>query len=526
MLLTVENLQVAFGRGDQQKTVVKGVDFSIKVGETVALVGESGSGKSLTALSLLRLLSYPNAWHPSGKAMFTAKGEAPKDIMWLPGPELRALRGNRISMVFQDPFSSLNPIYPVGQQISEIVSLHQKIDALALALRVQELLNLVGLSAEKGYAYPHELSGGERQRIMIAMAIANKPDLLIADEPTSSLDVSTHLQISDLLKTLKKKFGMAMLLITHDLYWAREMAERVMVMQEGRIIEQGSVKKILEAPQEAYTQRLLYENSSLLPTPLGKSAKPILEVKSLRVAYQQVPVLEDISFTIRQGETMGLVGESGSGKTTLALAILRLIASQGEIYFMREPIHQVSSAALRPLRKDLQIVFQDPYSSLNPRLTVQEIVGEGLQIHKLSITPQDQLRRIKRALADVGLAEELLDRYPYQLSGGQAQRVAIARSLILKPQLLILDEPISALDITAQGQILKILHKLQERYKTSFLFISHDLRAVRCLSHEVMVMKQGRVVEQAPTATLFKSPQHPYTKTLLLAAAKAIDNPR
>jgi microcin C transport system ATP-binding protein len=521
MLLTVENLQVAFGRGEQQKTVVKGVDFSIKAGETVALVGESGSGKSLTALSLLRLLSYPTAWHPSGKVIFEGK-----DIMWFPGPELRALRGSRISMVFQDPFSSLNPVHPVGQQIAESIELHQKIDMDTLRTRVQELLALVGLSPDKEHAYPHELSGGERQRIMIAMAIANKPDLLIADEPTSSLDVSTHLQISDLLKTLKKKFGMALLLITHDLYWARDLAERVLVMHEGRIIEQGTVQQILSNPKNPYTHKLIYENSSLLPVPLAKNPRPILEVQDLRVAYDQKGILEQVSFTIGRGETMGLVGESGSGKTTLALAILRLIPSQGQISFMQEPIDQVSSAALRPLRKDLQIVFQDPYSSLNPRLTVQDIIGEGLQVHKLSVTPEKQLRRIKRALSDVGLSEELLDRYPYQLSGGQAQRVAIARSLILKPQLLILDEPISSLDITAQGQILTILHQLQQRYKTSFLFISHDLRAVRCLSHHVMVMKEGQVVEQGPTVQVFKSPKHFYTKTLLAAASKAIDNPQ
>lgn len=521
MLLTVENLQVAFGRGDQQKTVVKGVDFSIKAGETVALVGESGSGKSLTALSLLRLLSYPTAWHPSGKVMLEGK-----DIMRISGPELRALRGSRIGMVFQDPFSSLNPVHPVGQQISESIELHQKIHADTLQARVQELLTLVGLSADKEHAYPHELSGGERQRIMIAMAIANKPDLLIADEPTSSLDVSTHLQISDLLKTLKKKFGMALLLITHDLYWARDLAERVLVMYAGRIVEQGTVQQILENPKNPYTHKLLYENSSLLPVPLAKNPRPILEVQDLRVAYDQKRILEQVSFAIGRGETMGLVGESGSGKTTLALAILRLIPSQGQISFMQEPINQVSSGALRPLRKDLQIVFQDPYSSLNPRLTVQDIIGEGLQVHKLSVTPEKQLRRIKRALSDVGLAEELLDRYPYQLSGGQAQRVAIARSLILKPQLLILDEPISSLDITAQGQILTILHQLQQRYKTSFLFISHDLRAVRCLSHHVMVMKEGQVVEQGSTAQVFKAPQHFYTKTLLAAASKAIDNPQ
>ena len=319
---------------------------------------------------------------------------------------------------------------------------------------------------------------------------------------------------------------MALLLITHDLYWARDLAERVLVMHDGRIVEQGTVKNILEDPKNSYTQKLLYDNSSLLPIPLAKDPKPILEVKDLKVVYGQKPILDHVSFRIGRGETMGLVGESGSGKTTLALAILRLISSQGEISFMQEAIHKVPSAALRPLRKDLQIVFQDPYSSLNPRLTVQEIIGEGLQVHKLSVTRQDQLRRIKRALSDVGLSEGLLDRYPYQLSGGQAQRVAIARSLILKPKLMILDEPISALDVTAQGQILTILHQLQQRYKTSFLFISHDLRAVRCLSHSVMVMKEGQVVEQGLAAKIFKTPKHSYTKTLLASASKAIDNPR
>ncbi len=521
-ILSIKNLSIGFNP-QAPEIVVDKVSFNVKKGQNLAIVGESGAGKSLTALSILRLLQYPEAYHPNGEIIYDGQ-----DILRIPGDDLRKLRGNRISMIFQEPMTSLNPTKTVESHIKEIIDIHRD----RKPGEITELLELVKLKnpKEKKKSYPHELSGGERQRVMIAMAIANKPDLLIADEPTTALDVTIQSQIFDLLKSLQEKFGMTLILISHDLHLVRSISKDVVVMRHGKVIEQGSVKEIFESPQDDYTKKLINSIPEGRANP--KSIMNDLEViqaqgisvdyKKKRKGFWQAPYLytavKNANLSIKQGETLGIVGESGSGKSTLAFSIMRLLDCSGTIMYQGIDLNTLRQKDLIRYRKDIQIVFQDPYGSLNPRLTVKEIVGEGLCVHNLSPTKEDQLRRIKRALKDVHLSEDYLDRYPDMLSGGERQRIAIARALILKPRLIILDEPTSALDLTVQSHILGILKKLQNHYRTSFIFISHDLRVIRTISHRVMVMKDGEIVEQGPAETIFDNPQNTYTKDLLSAA--------
>ncbi len=524
-LLQVKDLSVSFGASDQPSVVDK-VSFYIQPGESVGLVGESGSGKSLTALSLMKLLSYPQAFHSSGEILF--KG---KNILTLSGPELRAIRGATMSMVFQDPLTSLNPVHTIGDQIVESIRIHRPVSLEKARKEALDLLETVQFREAKHRmkAYPFELSGGERQRVVIAMAIANKPDLLIADEPTTSLDVTIQEQILDLLKDLQKKNGMALLLISHDLAIIRKMTERVLVMNKGQVVESGKTKSVFARPKHAYTKKLLASELKGEGVPLKEKAPLILDAKNIQVSFPrekkkfwhkhpQFLAVEGVNLQIRQGETLGLVGESGSGKSSLAFALGRLQNFEGEVSFLDQPLHQLKGKALRSLRRELQFVFQDPFSSLNPKMTVREIVGEGLRVHKLAKDKADEDRRIKRALQDVQLSMDLLERYPHELSGGQRQRVAIARALILKPKLIILDEPTSALDLSVQAHIIDILKDLQRRYKTSYLFISHDLRVIKAISGRVMVMKSGKIVEEGTADSIFHHPKKAYTKALLKAA--------
>jgi microcin C transport system ATP-binding protein len=521
-LLSVKNLSIGF-KQLSPKLVVDNVSFDVEKGQNLAIVGESGAGKSLTALSILRLLQYPEAYHPSGEIIYNGE-----DVLRTPGANLRELRGNRISMIFQEPMTSLNPTKTVESHIKEVIEIHRD----KRPEEITELLDLVKLKnpEEKKKSYPHELSGGERQRVMIAMAIANKPDLLIADEPTTALDVTIQSQIFDLLKSLQEKFGMTLILISHDLHLVRSIAKDVVVMRKGKVVEQGSVSNIFKSPKNDYTKKLINSipegqaNSKTIMKDLEviQAQNISVDYKKKRKGIWQAPYLytavKNADLELKQGETLGIVGESGSGKSTLAFSLMRLVDCTGKILFKDVDLNTLRQKDLVPYRKDIQIVFQDPYGSLNPRLTVKEIVGEGLRIHNLSPTKEDQLRRIKRALKDVQLSEGYLDRYPDKLSGGERQRVAIARALILKPRLIILDEPTSALDLTVQSHILGILKKLQSHYRTSFIFISHDLRVVRTISHRVMVMKEGLIVEKGPTEDIFDAPQNPYTKALLSAA--------
>lgn len=524
-LLQVKDLSIGFGSTDNP-SVVSGVSFDIMPGEALGLVGESGSGKSIIALSLMKLLAYPQAFHSSGEILF--KGE---DILKLSGSKLRALRGASIGMIFQDPLTSLNPLYTIGHQIVEGILIHRSLSTLDAQKEAVRLLETVQLRDAKNRmnAYPHELSGGERQRVVIAMAIANKPDLLIADEPTTSLDVTIQAQILDLLKELQKKTGMALLLISHDLTIVRKMTDRVLVMNKGRIVESGKTKSVFGRPKHAYTKKLLAAELKGEEMPSKEETPIILEAKNIRVSFpkkkknfwdrgEKFLAVDGVSLHIRGGETLGLVGESGSGKSSLAFSLGRLQNFTGEVSFLGQPLSHLQGKNLRLLRRELQFVFQDPFSSLNPKMTIREIVGEGLGVHKLAKDKADEDRRIKRALQDVQLSPDLLDRYPHELSGGQRQRVAIARVLILKPKLIILDEPTSALDLSVQGHIIEILKELQRKYKTSYLFISHDLRVIQAISDRIMVMKSGKVVEEGTVKAIFYRPKNAYTKALLKAA--------
>ena len=529
-LVVVENLAVAFRNAtDSRKPaltrVVDQVSFAIAPGETLALVGESGSGKSVTALSLLQLLPYPQAEHPSGSIRF--KGE---ELRGAPEAVLRRVRGNRVGMIFQEPMTSLNPLHTVERQVGETLILHQGLSRRAAAERSRELLALVGLDAvsRRPVVWPHELSGGQRQRVMIAMALANRPDLLIADEPTTALDVTIQAQILALLRRLRQEMGMAMLLITHDLGIVRQMADRVCVMQAGRIVESAAVETLFRQPQHPYTRQLLAAEPAGAPPPPLAGQPEILHAAGLKVHFPlrrgllrrvsgHVRAVDGVSLRLRAGETLGVVGESGSGKTTLGLALLRLLASQGEILFEGQRLETLCAARLRSLRPRMQMVFQDPFAALSPRMSVGQIVGEGLEIHRLG-SRAEQEAAISAALQDVGLDPDSRHRYPHEFSGGQRQRIAIARALVLKPRLLVLDEPTSALDRSVQVQILELLRELQARHTLAYLFISHDLRVVRALAHQVMVMKNGRVMEQGAAETVFSSPRHPYTQALLAAA--------
>ncbi|MCW8885535.1 MAG: ABC transporter ATP-binding protein [Motiliproteus sp.] len=527
-LLEVNDLHVCFGQNQHQVKAVRGVSFSIDKGETLALVGESGSGKSVSALSVMRLLPYPKAHHPAGSIRF--KGE---ELIDAPENRMREIRGDRIAVIFQEPLTSLNPLHSVEQQISEVLLVHKLMTPRQARERVIELLNLVGLEAacspERLAALPHEFSGGQQQRIMIAMALANEPDLLIADEPTTALDVTVQAQILDLLQELQQKLDMGLLLITHDLNIVRHMADRVCVMTEGKIVEAGNSQEIFNAPQHPYTQKLLNAEPQGCPEPCDGSAVEVLSSTELKVWYpikkgvlkrtvDHVKAVDGISLKVRHGRTLGVVGESGSGKSTLGRALIRLEHSQGQILFDQQAIENLNRKQMRPLRREIQMVFQDPYGSLSPRLSIGQIIEEGLLVHGLGGDLQQRRELIGKALLEVGLEPEMQDRYPHEFSGGQRQRIAIARALVLKPKLIILDEPTSALDRTVQSQIIELLRDLQDRYQISYLFISHDLAVVRALSHELLVMKSGQVVEQGPAHQLFSNPQHPYTQQLLAAA--------
>jgi microcin C transport system ATP-binding protein len=525
-LLSVEDLSVSFGTGARAVEAVKHVSFMIGKGETVALVGESGSGKTVTALSILKLLPYPKAHHPSGRIFFRGT-----ELLGADEKTLMDVRGDDISMIFQEPMTSLNPLHTVEKQISEGLFLHKKLDRIAARRRTLELLSLVGIpDADKRLgAFPHELSGGQRQRVMIAMALANEPDLLIADEPTTALDVTVQAQILKLLKELQQELGMAMLMITHDLNIVRRMADKVCVMLQGEIVEQGPVEEIFERPQHPYTKKLLAAEPGGHPVQSDPAAPAIVSCDDLKVWFpirkgvlrrtvDHIKAIDGVTVAVREGHTVGVVGESGSGKTTLGLALLRLIGSKGPISFEGTRIDGYDAAQMRPLRRQMQIVFQDPYGSLSPRMSVAEIVAEGLKVHRLAESDADEERLIVEALNEVGLDPEARNRYPHEFSGGQRQRIAIARAMILKPRLVVLDEPTSALDMSVQAQIVDLLRQLQQKHRLAYLFISHDLRVVRALADEVVVLKDGKVVEQGPASDIFDRPQQPYTKALMEAA--------
>ncbi|HEY5797907.1 MAG TPA: ABC transporter ATP-binding protein [Bosea sp. (in: a-proteobacteria)] len=525
-LLSVQDLSVAFRQGGRETLAVDRVSFDLAKGETLAIVGESGSGKSVSALSILKLLNYPSASHPSGKVMFNGQ-----DLIAADEDAMRKVRGNDITMVFQEPMTSLNPLHTIARQIGEILELHKGLRGDAARARTLELLELVGIrdAASRLEAYPHQLSGGQRQRVMIAMALANEPELLIADEPTTALDVTVQAQILKLLKELQTRLGMAMLFITHDLGIVRRIADRVCVMLKGQIVEQGPVSEIFGKPQHAYTKRLLAAEPKGRPAPVPADAATLVEAGPIKVWFPiksgflrkttgHVKAVDGIAVKVREGETLGVVGESGSGKTTLGLAILRLISSEGPIAFLGDRIDGLSSSAVRPKRKDLQVVFQDPYGSLSPRMSVAEIVAEGLTVQARQQSYGQRREVVARALSDVGLDPSAMDRYPHEFSGGQRQRIAIARAMALDPKFVVLDEPTSALDMSVQVQIVELLRDLQARRRLGYLFISHDLKVVRAMAHRVLVMQNGKVVEEGPAEAIFSQPREAYTQALLAAA--------
>jgi microcin C transport system ATP-binding protein len=525
-LLSVRDLSVAFHHRGGETLAVDRVSFDIAKGQTVALVGESGSGKSVTALSVLKLLPYPSARHPSGSVRF--KG---RELLHLAENEIRGVRGDDITIVFQEPMTSLNPLHTVGRQIVEILELHGGVTGRAAHDRVVELLGQVGIPdpASRLASYPHQLSGGQRQRVMIAMALANAPDLLIADEPTTALDVTVQAQILKLLKELQARLGMAMLFITHDLGIVRKIAEWVCVMKQGQIVEQGPMERVFARPEHPYTRALIDAEPRPDPAPPRPQAPVVVGTRDLRVWFPvrrgflrrtvgYIKAVDGVSVEVRKGETLGVVGESGSGKTTLGLAILRLISSQGPIVFMGQSLQGLRFKAMRPFRRDMQIVFQDPYGSLSPRMSVSDIVEEGLWVHHPGMSRSEREERVVRALLDVGLEPESRFRYPHEFSGGQRQRVALARALVLEPTFIVLDEPTSALDMIIQAQMVDLLRALQKRRDLTYLFISHDLRVVAALASRLMVMRNGKVVEEGPAADLFARPGSDYTRALLAAA--------
>jgi len=522
-LLSVTDLAVSFRQGGQVTRAVRGVSFHIEAGETVALVGESGSGKSVTALSTVGLLT--DAAHIEGSVTFEGA-----EMIGADQAELRRVRGNDISFIFQEPMTSLNPLHTVDRQITEALTLHQGLTGEPARERALELMQKVGIrdAETRLTAYPHQLSGGQRQRVMIAMALANGPKLLVADEPTTALDVTIQAQILELLADLKSAEGMSMLFITHDLNIVRRVADRVCVMQNGEIVEQGPTEAVFNAPRHPYTRKLLEAEPSGQPDPVPAAAPEILGTDALRVWFPihsgflrrttgHIKAVNDATFTLRAGETLGVVGESGSGKTTLALAVMRLISSQGSIVFDGQDIADRKSGAMRPLRRQMQIVFQDPFGSLSPRMTIEEIIAEGLGVHGVP-TGRSPRQAVTDIMEEVGLDPATMDRYPHEFSGGQRQRIAIARAMILQPKLVILDEPTSALDMTVQVQIVELLRTLQKRHGLAYLFISHDLRVVRAMSHQIMVLKQGDMLEYGAASQVFDRPEHSYTQALLAAA--------
>ncbi len=525
-LLSVKNLSVDFTSDGVITHAVKNASFDIMPGETVALVGESGSGKTVSALSVMRLLPYPAASHPSGKVIYGGE-----DLLHMDEQQLRGIRGNQISMIFQEPMSSLNPLHSIEKQIGEILKLHRGLSDTAARKRVLELLDKVGIEdpEERLSSYPHQLSGGQRQRVMIAMALANEPDLLIADEPTTALDVTIQAQILELLFDLQKEFNMAMLLITHDLAIVRKMANRISVMNNGEIVEQGETEQIFKSPKHPYTKHLLAAEPKGDPPRADERAPVVVETDKLKVWFPvkrgllkrtvaHIKAVDGISLKLRAGQTLGVVGESGSGKTTLGLALLRLITSEGPIVYLGKPIDGFDFKAMRPLRREMQAVFQDPFGSLSPRMSVGQIIEEGLLIQSPEMTFTERRARVARALSEVDLDPTHQDRYPHEFSGGQRQRIAIARAMVLQPKFVMLDEPTSALDMSVQAQIVDLLRELQDRHELAYLFISHDLKVVRALANSVIVMRNGKVVEQGTSRQIFSSPKTAYTKALMAAA--------
>ena len=525
-LLDVRDLSIAFHQGGRTSLAVDRVSFSLERGRTLALVGESGSGKSVTALSIVKLLGATSASYPSGEVLY--KGQ---DLLQANEEALRRVRGNEITMVFQEPMTSLNPLHPIARQIGEILELHGMGGASERRARTIALLEEVGIPdpANRLDAYPHQLSGGQRQRVMIAMALANRPDLFIADEPTTALDVTVQAQILRLLKDLQAKRGMAMLFITHDLGIVRKIADDVCVMQRGKIVEAGPTEEVFRAPQHAYTQALLAAEPKGKPPVADPSAAPVLTGDNIRVWFpikrgffrrtvSHVKAVDGISLTVREGQTVGVVGESGSGKTTLGLALLRLIRSEGPIAYLGQRIDGFDAKQMRPLRRDMQVVFQDPYGSLSPRMSVAEIVEEGLAIQSPQLHWRERREIVAKALFDTGLDPAAMDRYPHEFSGGQRQRIAIARAMALEPRFVVLDEPTSALDMSVQAQIVDLLRDLQKRRNLAYMFISHDLKVVRALATDLIVMRHGKVVESGPAAEIFAAPASDYTRALFAAA--------
>ncbi|MCH8291640.1 ABC transporter ATP-binding protein [Candidatus Poribacteria bacterium] len=524
-LLEVKDLSVDFSAESSTVHAAKNVSFSINRGETMALVGESGSGKSVSALSILQLLPYPTASHPSGSILLEGQ-----ELMSAPLSILREIRGNKISMIFQEPMTSLNPLHSIEKQVSETLIVHKGMSKKAARHRTLELLRLVSLGEveERLTAFPHELSGGQRQRVMIAMALANEPDLLIADEPTTALDVTIQAQILKLLKNLQREFEMAMLFITHDLAVVQKVADHVHVMKDGEIVETGSTAEIFNSPSHPYTRHLLdSEPRGVAPT--NPDSEPIVRADNLRVWFpikkgilrrtvDYVKAVDGITVTVKSGQTVGVVGESGSGKTTLGLALLRLISSEGPIFFKDMMIQGMKSRILRSLRREMQMIFQDPFGSLSPRMSIGQIIEEGLKVHKIGETPEEREVLVIEAIKEVDLDPESRNRYPHEFSGGQRQRVAIARAIVLKPEFIVLDEPTSSLDVSVQAQIIELLRKLQREHGMAYLFISHDLKVVRAMANDVIVMQHGKVVEQGSADEIFEAPREDYTKELMAAA--------
>jgi len=525
-LLEIENLGVSFGRGPKEVKAVHEASFKLDKGETLALVGESGSGKSVTALSVMRLLPYPLAWHPHGSVRF-----AGEELVGAPESHMRQLRGDRMAMIFQEPLTSLNPLHSIANQISEVLLLHKAMSAAQARDRVVELLELVGLADQvaRMKSLPHEFSGGQQQRVMIAMALANEPDLLIADEPTTAVDVTIQAQLLKLLAELKDRLGMALLLITHDLGIVRHMADRVSVMSEGCIVEHGVTADVFERPRHDYTKMLLAAEPTGVPQAADTNAPDLITGRDIKVWFpikggifgrvrDHVKAVDGVDITIKAGHTLGVVGESGSGKSTLARALLRLEQSDGAIAFADADLRKIVGKDLRALRRRMQIVFQDPFGSLSPRMSVVQIVEEGLLVHGLGGNEAERRALIAATLEEVGLDAATMDRYPHEFSGGQRQRIAIARALILKPDLIVMDEPTSALDMSVQAQIVELLRDLQLRHGLAYMFISHDLRVVRAVSHDIVVMRDGRIVEHGTAEDVFATPKQAYTRALMAAA--------
>jgi len=525
-LLDVRDLSVAFGQGERATLAVDRISYTMRRGECVALVGESGSGKSVSALSILKLLPYPSASHPSGTIRF--KGQ---DLLTASEREMRGIRGNDISIIFQEPMTSLNPLHTIEAQIAEIIQLHAPLRGNAIRARVLELLTQVGIPEPETRlgSYPHQLSGGQRQRVMIAMALANEPDLLIADEPTTALDVTVQAQILQLLADIRARLGMSMLFITHDLGIVRRIADVVCVMNHGKIVEQGPVEQVFTAPQHPYTKALLAAEPKPDPAPPQHDAPVVMQATDLKVWFPvkrgllrktvgHIKAVDGVTVAVRRGETLGVVGESGSGKTTLGLALLRLISSDGPIVFLGKDIQGLRFKAMRPFRRDMQIVFQDPFGSLSPRMSVGDIIAEGLSVHQPQLSQEQREARVVKALVDAGLDPATRFRYPHEFSGGQRQRISIARAVVLEPSFIVLDEPTSALDMLLQAQMVDLLRDLQRKRDLTYMFISHDLRVVASLASHLIVMRHGKVVEEGPASELFKNPKTDYTRALFAAA--------